>query len=174
MSDDDDEDNNQEEEEDEEGGKPRKQVFAPGRLKRMIQADDSVGKIAKGSLLVVGRATELFLIELAAALAKETTSNKRKKVALKDVQAGWHTPWCLADACHSLSSRTVLAQQEKYDFLRNLVDDAETPATKPKRAKSEPIGRYTPIHTAACAQHHSHTPAARPTHTQSSASSLLF
>jgi histone H3/H4 len=95
MSEDDDDDGKveeEEEEEDEDGGKPRKQVFVPARLKRMIQADDTVGKVAKGALAVVGRATELFLAELVQAVAKETTANKRKKIALKDVQAGQVNP----------------------------------------------------------------------------------
>lgn len=55
------------------GGKKAKVVcrFAAGRIKRILQADDEVGRVAQGTPVVISQATELFIEALMQCVVEE-------------------------------------------------------------------------------------------------------
>lgn len=52
--------------------------FPTARIKRIMQSDEDVGKISTYAPVVLGKATELFLVELVSAAMKHAEKNKRK------------------------------------------------------------------------------------------------
>lgn len=100
-----------------------KTKFPTARIKRIMQADEEVGKVAQQTPIAVGKALEMFMIHLvtkSAEVAKEKSSKRVTAAMLKQ----------------------VVESDEQWDFLREIVskvdveDKAGKAGGKPK-AESE-------------------------------------
>ncbi|RKU41256.1 hypothetical protein DL546_003823 [Coniochaeta pulveracea] len=96
---------------------PVRTKFPTARIKRIMQADEEVGKVAQQTPIAVGKALEMFMIALvtkSAEVAKEKNSKRVTAPMLKQ----------------------VVESDEQWDFLREIVSkvDAEEKKTGQKRA----------------------------------------
>lgn len=78
--------------------------FPTARIKRIMQSDDGIGKISTYAPVVLGKATELFLIELVNTALENT--DKDRKMEVEDIV------------------RTV-SENEKFTFLRSCENEEE-------------------------------------------------
>ncbi|CAL5223931.1 g6534 [Coccomyxa viridis] len=111
--------------------KPKKSTHPlAARVKKMMQADDDIGKIAQATPVLVGRATELFvrhLMEKAVALASSRNA-------------------CSVTPAHL---KAAVCDEDMLDFLKGIVEgipdlgpeeEAPPPDTKPKRRSRKADG----------------------------------
>ncbi|KAF1830905.1 DNA polymerase epsilon subunit C [Decorospora gaudefroyi] len=79
-----------------------KNHFPVARIKRIMQADDDVGKVAQVTPVVVSKALELFMISLVTKAAAEAKSRSSKRVA-------------------SIHLKQAIAKTDRFDFLNEIV-----------------------------------------------------
>ncbi|KAB5558257.1 hypothetical protein GE09DRAFT_106755 [Coniochaeta sp. 2T2.1] len=98
---------------------PVKTKFPTARIKRIMQADEEVGKVAQQTPIAVGKALEMFMIHIvtkSAEVAKEKNSKRVTAAMLKQVVEG----------------------DEQWDFLREIVSKVDVEqAGKGGKAKAE-------------------------------------
>jgi hypothetical protein len=98
---------------------PVRTKFPTARIKRIMQADDEVGKVAQQTPIAVGKALEMFMIALvtkSADVAKEKNSKRVSAQMLKQ----------------------VVESDDQWDFLREIVGKVENEEkAKGGRAKAE-------------------------------------
>ncbi|UNI21452.1 hypothetical protein JDV02_007442 [Purpureocillium takamizusanense] len=98
---------------------PVRTKFPTARIKRIMQADEEVGKVAQQTPIAVGKALELFMIQLvskSADVAKEKGSKRVTAPMLKQ----------------------VVETDDQWDFLRDIVSRVENEKEGSKsRAKAE-------------------------------------
>lgn len=85
---------------------PVKTKFPTARIKRIMQADEEVGKVAQQTPIAVGKALELFMVQLvskSADIAKDKGSKRVTAAMLKQ----------------------VVETDEQWDFLREIVGKVE-------------------------------------------------
>jgi histone H3/H4 len=85
---------------------PVKTKFPTARIKRIMQADEEVGKVAQQTPIAVGKALELFMVQLvgkSADIAKDKGSKRVTASMLKQ----------------------VVETDEQWDFLREIVGKVE-------------------------------------------------
>ncbi|KAK4199063.1 putative DNA polymerase epsilon subunit C [Triangularia verruculosa] len=90
---------------------PVKTKFPTARIKRIMQADEEVGKVAQQTPIAVGKALELFMVQMvtkSADLAREKNSKRVSAQMLKQ----------------------VVEADEQWDFLREIVSRVETTEEK--------------------------------------------
>lgn len=85
---------------------PVKTKFPTARIKRIMQADEEVGKVAQQTPIAVGKALELFMIQLVSKSAEVAREKNSKRV----------TPAML---------KTVVEADDQWDFLRDIVSKVE-------------------------------------------------
>lgn len=85
---------------------PVKTKFPTARIKRIMQADEEVGKVAQQTPIAVGKALEMFMIQLVTKSAEVARDKNSKRV----------TPAML---------KTVVETDEHWDFLREIVSKVE-------------------------------------------------
>jgi histone H3/H4 len=98
---------------------PVKTKFPTARIKRIMQADEEVGKVAQQTPIAVGKALEMFMIALvtkSAEVAKEKNSKRVTAQMLKH----------------------VVESDDQWDFLREIVGKVE------HEEKAKPGGRARP------------------------------
>ncbi|KAB2577244.1 Transcription factor CBF/NF-Y/archaeal histone [Lasiodiplodia theobromae] len=91
-----------------------KTKFPAARIKRIMQADEDVGKVAQVTPHVVAKALELFMISLVTKAATEAKNRSSKRVS----------------AAHL---KQAVLQDEHFDFLNDIVNkvsDAPAPADR--------------------------------------------
>lgn len=81
---------------------PVRTKFPTARIKRIMQADEEVGKVAQQTPIAVGKALELFMIQLVTKSAEVARSKSSKRV----------TPAML---------KSVVEEDDQWDFLRDIV-----------------------------------------------------
>ncbi|KAF2742850.1 histone-fold-containing protein, partial [Sporormia fimetaria CBS 119925] len=79
-----------------------KSHFPVARIKRIMQADDDVGKVAQVTPVVVSKALELFMISLVTKAAEEAKNRNSKRVQPAHLKA-------------------VVTTNEQFDFLEPIV-----------------------------------------------------
>jgi histone H3/H4 len=98
---------------------PVKTKFPTARIKRIMQADEEVGKVAQQTPIAVGKALELFMVQLvskSADVAKEKGSKRVTASMLKQ----------------------VVETDDQWDFLRDIVGRVEQDKEGSKaKAKTE-------------------------------------
>ncbi|ROW14458.1 hypothetical protein VPNG_03884 [Cytospora leucostoma] len=99
---------------------PVKTKFPTARIKRIMQADEEVGKVAQQTPIAVGKALEMFMIQLvtkSADVAREKNSKRVTAAMLK----------------------TVVEADDQWDFLRDIVSkvEHEKEGSKAKAIKAE-------------------------------------
>lgn len=91
-----------------------KTKFPVARIKRIMQADDDVGKVAQVTPVVVSKALELFMISLVTKAAAEAKSRSSKRVS-------------------AVHLKQAVTKDEQFDFLSEIVSKvAEAPAAAEK------------------------------------------
>lgn len=63
----------------------------PGRVRGIINLDEETGLIAKDALVLITKATELFIQDLAGVNAISAKHSKRKTLQVQDILAAAHT-----------------------------------------------------------------------------------
>ncbi|KAJ4311174.1 hypothetical protein N0V94_008084 [Neodidymelliopsis sp. IMI 364377] len=91
-----------------------KNHFPVARIKRIMQADDDVGKVAQVTPVVVSKALELFMISLVTKAAAEAKQRNSKRVG-------------------AVHLKQAITKNEQFDFLNDIVSKV---ADAPE--KSEP------------------------------------
>ncbi|OAK97373.1 DNA polymerase epsilon subunit C [Phaeosphaeriaceae sp. SRC1lsM3a] len=79
-----------------------KNHFPVARIKRIMQADDDVGKVAQVTPVVVSKALELFMISLVTKAAAEAKTRNSKRV-------------------NTLHLKQAITNNEQFDFLNDIV-----------------------------------------------------
>ncbi|KAF2652729.1 histone-fold-containing protein [Lophiostoma macrostomum CBS 122681] len=95
-----------------------KSHFPVARIKRIMQADDDVGKVAQVTPVVVSKALELFMISLVTKAASEAKARNSKRVG-------------------AVHLKQAVTKDEQFDFLSEIVSKvADAPAAA--ASKSDP------------------------------------
>ncbi|KAI4956281.1 hypothetical protein J4E91_000492 [Alternaria rosae] len=79
-----------------------KNHFPVARIKRIMQADDDVGKVAQVTPVVVSKALELFMISLVTKAAAEAKARNSKRVG-------------------SIHLKQAITKTDRFDFLNEIV-----------------------------------------------------
>ncbi|KAJ4294159.1 hypothetical protein N0V90_007849 [Kalmusia sp. IMI 367209] len=86
--------------------------FPVARIKRIMQADDDVGKVAQVTPVVVSKALELFMISLVTKAAAEAKARNSKRVG-------------------AIHLKQAITNDEQFDFLSDIVSKvADAPAAE--------------------------------------------
>jgi hypothetical protein len=114
-------------------------TFPVARIKRLMQADEDIGKVAQVTPTVVSRALELFMIKLISASAMQARGGATAAAAVGGANAGAAgTP---AAPPSGSGPKRILVQHLKkavladdtFDFLREIVDKVPDAPAKGKR-----------------------------------------
>ncbi|KAF2105912.1 histone-fold-containing protein [Lophiotrema nucula] len=90
--------------------------FPVARIKRIMQADDDVGKVAQVTPVVVSKALELFMISIVTKAASEAKARNSKRVS-------------------TVHLKEAITKDEQFDFLSEIVSKvADAPAAKEEDA----------------------------------------
>ncbi|KAI9837720.1 MAG: hypothetical protein M1819_006654 [Sarea resinae] len=93
-----------------------KTKFPVARIKRIMQADEDVGKVAQVTPVVVSKALELFMISLVCKASNEAKSRSSKRIT----------------AAHL---KQAISKDEQFDFLQDII--AKVPDGPPAAEKAE-------------------------------------
>ncbi|KAF2836875.1 histone-fold-containing protein [Patellaria atrata CBS 101060] len=97
--------------------------FPVARIKRIMQADDDVGKVAQVTPVAVSKALELFMISLVTKAAAEAKSKNQKRVSAAHLKA-------------------AVMKDDQFDFLRDIVERVQdAPASKDEDSDEVPGGK---------------------------------
>ncbi|WFD32240.1 H2A super protein [Malassezia sp. CBS 17886] len=99
--------------------------FPIARIKRIMQADEDVGKVAQATPVVISKALELFMQDIVACSVEHTRKSGGKRMA----------PYHLKRATQT---------NETFDFLKDIVERVQDPlesGTGPKGGKRRKIAR---------------------------------
>ncbi|GME85221.1 hypothetical protein B5S28_g2501 [[Candida] boidinii] len=77
--------------------------FPSARIKKLMQSDEDIGKVAQGTPVAVGRALELFLCSLVEKSCETAYNQQSKKVTLQVL-------------------KKTIEENEKFDFLVGICD----------------------------------------------------
>ncbi|KAK5663903.1 hypothetical protein OQA88_114 [Cercophora sp. LCS_1] len=99
---------------------PVKTKFPTARIKRIMQADEEVGKVAQQTPIAVGKALEMFMIALVTKSAEVAREKNSKRVSAQML-------------------KQVVESDDQWDFLREIVGrvENEEKAGKGKAGKQE-------------------------------------
>ncbi|KAK3995940.1 putative dna polymerase [Cladorrhinum sp. PSN332] len=102
---------------------PVKTKFPTARIKRIMQADEEVGKVAQQTPIAVGKALEMFMVALVTKSADVAREKNSKRVSAQML-------------------KHVVESDEQWDFLRDIVSKVENSEEKagkggPSKAKSQ-------------------------------------
>lgn len=97
--------------------------FPAARIKRIMQADEDVGKVAQVTPHVVAKALELFMISLVTKAANEAKSRSSKRVT-------------------AVHLKQAVLKEEHFDFLNEIVNKvSDAPAATATTAAAAPEAR---------------------------------
>lgn len=100
---------------------PVKTKFPTARIKRIMQADEEVGKVSQQTPIAVGKALELFMIQMVRKSAEVAKDKGARKVTANMM-------------------KTVVETDDQWDFLREIVSRVEPdkePASRSRKPKAE-------------------------------------
>lgn len=95
---------------------PVKTRFPTARIKRIMQADEEVGKVAQQTPIAVGKALELFMISMVSKSADLAKDKGQKRVTAQML-------------------KQVVETDEQFDFLHEIVGKVEATEEKTKNAR---------------------------------------
>ncbi|GAO14091.1 hypothetical protein UVI_02038170 [Ustilaginoidea virens] len=98
---------------------PVRTKFPTARIKRIMQADEEVGKVAQQTPIAVGKALELFMIQMVTKSAEVAQEKGSKRVTASML-------------------KQVVETDDQWDFLRDIVSRVENEKEGSKsKAKTE-------------------------------------
>lgn len=95
-----------------------KTKFPTARIKRIMQADEEVGKVAQSTPIAVGKALELFMIQLVTKSADRARQKGSKRVSAQML-------------------KDVIENDEQWDFLRDIVAKVDETEKKGRASKQD-------------------------------------
>ena len=95
---------------------PVRTKFPTARIKRIMQADEEVGKVAQQTPIAVGKALELFMISMVSKSADVAKEKGQKRVTAQML-------------------KQVVETDDQFDFLRDIVGKVEIGEDKTKNAR---------------------------------------
>jgi Dr1-associated corepressor len=84
-----------------------KTKFPTARIKRIMQADEEVGKVAQQTPIAVGKALEMFMVNLVTKSADVAREKNSKRVSAQML-------------------KQVVESDDQWDFLRDIVSKVES------------------------------------------------
>lgn len=99
-----------------------KNHFPVARIKRIMQADDDVGKVAQVTPVVVSKALELFMISLVTRAAAEAKARNSKRVG-------------------AVHLKQAIVKNEQFDFLDDIVSKVADAPEKTDAENMDPDGK---------------------------------
>src|SRR6185369_2126947 len=96
---------------------PVKTKFPTARIKRIMQADEEVGKVAQQTPIAVGKALELFMIDMVTKSADVARDKGQKRVTAQML-------------------KQVVETDDQFDFLRDIVAKVEAKEESNNKAHS--------------------------------------
>jgi len=104
--------------------------FPPARIKKIMQVDEEIGKVAQSVPVIISKCVEMFLTEILKNAGKVTEERKAKTMSISHL-------------------KELVMKEESYDFLRDLVKNEEEniesgDAPKPKRKRSASNNKCKP------------------------------
>ncbi|KAL2132673.1 hypothetical protein VTI74DRAFT_3543 [Chaetomium olivicolor] len=103
---------------------PVKTKFPTARIKRIMQADEEVGKVAQQTPIAVGKALELFMVALVTKSAEVARQRNSKRVSAQML-------------------KQVVESDDQWDFLRDIVGKVE--GEKEKESGGKGAGKGTKV-----------------------------
>ncbi|KAL2262376.1 hypothetical protein VTK26DRAFT_1509 [Humicola hyalothermophila] len=97
---------------------PVRTKFPTARIKRIMQADEEVGKVAQQTPIAVGKALELFMVALVTRSAEVARQRNSKRVSAQML-------------------KQVVEEDDQWDFLRDIVGKVEVGEDKDKDKAAE-------------------------------------
>lgn len=85
------------------GYRQMKTHFPSARVKKLMQSDEDIGKVAQATPLVVGRAVELFMCTLVEKALEESRKGHSKKISV-------------------LALKQAIDSNEEFDFVADVCD----------------------------------------------------
>lgn len=98
-----------------------KTQFPVARIKRLMQSDEDIGKVAQATPVVVAKALEMFMIQLVDASCERARTKKVKRVGIPHLYK-------------------AVEEEEKFDFLRDVMEKYESQVNEPKKTRSRSAG----------------------------------
>lgn len=98
-----------------------KTKFPTARIKRIMQADEEVGKVAQQTPIAVGKALELFMVALVTRSADVARQRNSKRVS-------------------AAMLKQVVESDDQWDFLRDIVGKVEVGEEKEKKGSVSAAG----------------------------------
>ncbi|MBE3042514.1 NFYB/HAP3 family transcription factor subunit [Candidatus Bathyarchaeota archaeon] len=95
---------------------PVKTKFPTARIKRIMQADEEVGKVAQQTPIAVGKALELFMISMVSKSAEVAKEKGQRRVTAQML-------------------KQVAETDEQFDFLHEIVGKVEATEDKAKNSR---------------------------------------
>jgi len=95
-----------------------KTQFPVARIKRLMQSDEDVGKVAQTTPVVVAKALELFMIQLVDASCERAKDKHAKRVGIPHLYK-------------------AVMEEEKFDFLRDVMAKYEGQAVETKKSRGQ-------------------------------------
>lgn len=95
-----------------------KTQFPIARIKRLMQSDEDIGKVASLTPVSVAKALELFMIQVVEEACKRARAKQVKRVSIAHLYQ-------------------AIMEEEQFDFLRDVMEKYEAQATEPRKRKSE-------------------------------------
>lgn len=80
-----------------------KTQFPVARIKRLMQSDEDVGKVAQATPVVVAKALELFMVHIVEAACKQASDQQVKRVNMQHLY-------------------NAVMEEEKFDFIRETIE----------------------------------------------------
>ncbi|KAF9504476.1 hypothetical protein BS47DRAFT_1334606 [Hydnum rufescens UP504] len=102
--------------------------FPVARIKKIMQKDDEVGKVAQATPILISKALELFLADLTLQMAKVAEARNLKKVEQ------WHLKYAIEN-------------EALFDFLREIVANVPDPTNGGSTEESAPVEKKKRVRT---------------------------
>ncbi|KAG5961969.1 hypothetical protein E4U57_007374 [Claviceps arundinis] len=114
---------------------PVKTKFPVARIKRIMQADEEVGKVAQQTPIAVGKALELFMIQMVSSSAEVAREKGSKRVTASMLKQVVETDdqW---DFLREIVSRVVENEKEGCKSKAKAESDSDDDSEPKKRSKS--------------------------------------
>lgn len=115
---------------------PVKTKFPTARIKRIMQADEEVGKVAQQTPIAVGKALELFMVQIvskSADVAKERNSKRISAQMLKQAIDSNNEWDFLRDIVSKVSEKEDTSRAGKAKVESESEEEVEQPQPKKRR-----------------------------------------
>ncbi|KAI9778050.1 MAG: hypothetical protein M1816_004278 [Peltula sp. TS41687] len=101
-----------------------KTKFPVARIKRIMQADEDVGKVSQVTPIAVSKALELFMISMVSKATEEARSKKSKRVGTEHL-------------------KRAVGKEEEYDFLQEIISKVNDGLGQNDRTEDAPEAEHS-------------------------------